>query len=312
MTHPIVILSFNRPRYFQRVIDSLAAQQCASIRDRDVFLFQDGCRNSFSGVSYCGDNVVRDNIEYFSSRFPRGTVFPSASNLGVALNFERAESFTFDDLRAEAGLFFEDDLVLGPRYLAILDRLIAMCLESHNIGYASAYGNHRASLREQQDRIQQLTRMQHFWGFGETRRQWLLEKPWRDSYLDLVRDRDYRLRDHKRIAELFRSWSLGVPGTSRDVARSHACVLSDTARINTFACYARYIGARGVHFTPRSFARMGFDRTKMIIGVDPAFSFPEDDFVSRILDEARLAAAHSHPSLCRLLGQASDNPSAVE
>ncbi len=50
MKHPpIAVMSFDRPGYLREVLVSLAAQKDAQIEEREIFLFQDGWRNEFSG-----------------------------------------------------------------------------------------------------------------------------------------------------------------------------------------------------------------------------------------------------------------------
>jgi len=301
MSPPVAILSFNRPHYLRRVLNALAAQLGTRMNDRRIYLFQDGALNLFSGARYCEKSTISSCVSYFKSSFPRGEVFVSDSNLGVALNFDRAERFLFEEQREPVALFFEDDLVILPTYVGILDSLLEMALKDESIGYVAAYGNHRAPLADQLRRAGEFVRMQHFWGFGVTRRQWIRERPFRESYLDIVREQDYRQRDHRKIDQLFRSWGLGVPGTSRDVARGHAAILTDAARINTFACFAQYIGARGVHFTPSLYEKLLFHTTSVMRGDPPVFQPPTHDQLTRFLYDARSDATRDHWALSKLM-----------
>jgi hypothetical protein len=287
---PILILAFNRPDYLTETLDSLMAQRGVEMATRRVFLFQDGGRNPSSGQVHCSDAVVVNNVDIFRRLVPQGVPIVSYANLGVALNFERAERFAFEELGAEAAIFLEDDFVLGPYYLKTLDQLLALALADERIGYVAAYGDHRAPFAEQQANPSRLTHMSHNWAFGLTRRQWLRQKPFVDQYLALVRGQDYRTRDSDPIIDLFHSWGLGAPGTSQDIAKSHACYLTGAVRLTTYACFGRYIGRQGLHFNDAQFEAMGFGATKVM--QEDVFRLvpPTDAELHQMLDAARQGA----------------------
>ena len=141
---PIAILSFNRPDYLVQVLDSLKAQP-DGLQGREIALFQDGPISPSTGRAQCDPEDCKRNIELFRTRFPHGRVFDSKTNLGIALNIDRAERFVFETLGAEAGMFFEDDMVLSPFYLTVLERLIDLAKADERIGYVAAFGNFQAT-----------------------------------------------------------------------------------------------------------------------------------------------------------------------
>jgi tetratricopeptide (TPR) repeat protein len=287
---PILVMAFNRPDYLATTLESLMRQQGVDIGARRIFLFQDGGRNLASGRVACGDDVIRANIDIFCRIVPHGIPLPTYHNLGIAMNFDRAERFAFEELAADAAVFLEDDLELGPFYLATLDRLIGMALADERIGYVAAYGDPRAPLAAQRASPARLIPMGHNWAFGLTRRQWLKQRPYVEQYLAIVRGQDYGRRDHDRIIDLFHSWGLGAPGSSQDIAKSHACILTGTAKVSTYGCYGRYIGRQGVHFNDAIFEKLGFAGTQIIEeDLFAPFAVPQAqllDFVER----ARVAA----------------------
>jgi hypothetical protein len=287
---PIVITSFNRSEYLSAVLRSLADQQNAALGERQIVLFQDGAVNPFSGKVYYEPGVESENIRVFQHLFPNGIVMASNLNLGIALNFDRAERYVFGDLDADAAIFLEDDLVLGPHYIAVLERMIALALENESIGYVAAYGIHTATMAQQLTHRSALVNMSHNWAFGLTRRQWLRQKFFVDQYIAIVRDTDYRRRDHDRIIDLFHSWDLGVPGTSQDIAKTHACILTNAAKVNTYACFGRYIGESGVHSTPEFFERMGYRNTNVMTEDVPNFATPSNEVLDKFVATARQAA----------------------
>jgi hypothetical protein len=258
---PTAVMSFNRPHYLRQVLDSLLVQEDFDLDQKDLYFFQDGSVNPFSGREYVSPEVVAECIDLFKDRFPKATILKSDVNLGVALNFERAERLFFETLSCDVAFFLEDDLVLGRHYLSTLSRMAAMAKSLPDLAYFAAYGNHQASREEQLAGVSRVIPMDHNWGFGLTRGCWLASRPLVQSYLDLVRSADYRQRDNKAIASLMHSWGVKCPGTSQDVAKSIACVLSGGAKINTFTCFAKYIGEVGLHSNTEIFNKMGFNDT---------------------------------------------------
>ena len=256
--YPIFILAFDRPHYLERVLVSLIRQHGMSIRESDVYLIQDGGTDAATGQVYCSRSTIARNEAAFRMAFPKGHVLTARHNLGTAANFAKAEETAFGIIGAEAALFLEDDMVLGPDYLAVVSTLIEMALAEPRIGYVAAYGDHQLSREWQERRIAELQPLAHHWAFGLTRRQWLLQKPFVDEYLSIQCGVNYRERDNDAIFDLFAGWGFAAPGTSQDVAKCHAARLTNTARINTVACFATYIGVVGQHFDQAQFDEMGY------------------------------------------------------
>src|SRR5580700_5885255 len=257
---PIAILSFDRPHYLREVLHSLRGQ----VFERDqIFLFQDGAINAWSGRTKAAAEKIEQCIEVFQGLIPWGTVLASESNVNIALNYERAENHMFKTLGVPYALFLEDDLVLSPQYLTVIGSLLDIATMDSRVAYVSAYGNMWASQHEQRQRRRELQHMHENWGFAMTRDAWLQERPFRERYLSLLDGRDYSERDNSRIRAFYeeRGWKTKV--TSQDAARWIASVELGKVRITTFACHARYIGEYGQHFNPDLYYRCRFDRTFM-------------------------------------------------
>lgn len=250
-------MAFNRPDYLDIVLGSLKNQLDRSVSDDQVHLFQDGAVNPVSGRRSAEDAEIAESIAVFKKHFPNGHVHISETNLGVAMNFERAETHFYETMQAEMAYYFEDDLELGPYYLKTLERLGQIAVENPSVGYVAAYGVPRSDVEEHRAQANKLVPLGHNWAFGLPRRQWLRSRPYVKAYLNLVRDIDYRDRDVNKIYDLMKSWGMGVPGTSQDVAKSLACFLTGGVKLNTNAAFGRYIGERGLHMNPAAFDRMG-------------------------------------------------------
>ena len=274
---PIVVMSFNRPGYLHQVLDSLRQQDGAAIETRTILLFQDGAVNFVSGVSRADPRDIEACMAIFRKAFPNGEVFvPSHNkvlyNLGVAANFKRAEEHVFAQGRAEAAIFLEDDMVLTPNYIAAVDALLRVAAADERIGYVAAYGRYRLSLAEQYVAPKRYTPLDHNWGFGLTRRQWLKSKPYVDACFDIMVAHDYRVPPEREIHRLFRGWGFGYPGCSQDIAKSMACCLTGSVKLNITACLAKYIGARGIHMTEATYAERAYARTEIF--PEPLNDFP--------------------------------------
>lgn len=290
---PIIVMAFNRPHYLEEVLQSLRTQRNCKIDERRIFLFQDGGKSGWADEIHADIDTLRASVSTFNKLIPRGRVWASDLNLGVALNFDRAERFAFEDLEAEAAIFLEDDLVLSPYYINTLDHLITYALEEPRVGYVAAYGNHTAPYEMQLQRRSDFTALFHNWGFGLVKRQWLAQRPYVDQYLDIIRRANYRQRDVAAISELFKSWGVGVPGTSQDCAKSLACVVTGAVKINTFACFARYIGATGLHMNPKAFEQRGYSKTQVFGEEVLNFQTLDDHTYQRIYAEQKRWAMSS-------------------
>lgn len=258
------------------------------VSERDeIILVQDGSISPWSGRAKASPESIERCIELFRTAIPWGTVLQSRENVGIALNYERAETHFFETLRRPHAVFLEDDLVLSPQYLRVMQALLEMAQSEKRIAYVSAYGNMWASLDEQRRRQTELQHMHENWGFGMAREAWLDERAFRKQYLSLLAGIDYSERDHRRIIDFYRKrgWTTNI--TSQDAARWIASIELGKVRLTTVACHARYIGEIGEHFTPEIYRDSKFDQTVMIDApvADPAP--PTSDQIGGWLDNER-------------------------
>ena len=284
MTFPIAILSFDRPGYLAQVLSSLKPQLVPGQR---VILFQDGAWNSWSERWKGDPAAVAACIARFHATLPDQEVRAAPVNLGIALNYERAESYVFEALGASEALFLEDDLCLSPNYLAVIARLLAFARADSRIAYVSAYGDLFADPAAQRADADGLLPMHENWGAAMTRAAWLAERPFRRAYLSLVSDCDYSFRDHEAIRDFYRARGWDVRVTSQDAARWVAAVERRAVRMTTRACHARYIGETGEHSTPEQYARSGFARTVPWSDAPPVLGPPTEGHIASWLAAER-------------------------
>jgi hypothetical protein len=277
---PILLLSFDRPHYLKKTLDGLAAQP--GLRPDRVHLFQDGAVNAYSGRMVARQADVDACVALFRQRFPGGRVHAAPANIGIVENFLRAERFAFEELDADCAYFFEDDLVPAPAYLAAMDRLHSAVQDEDRIAFFAAYGDHTASLARQRATPRALITLGHHWAYGLKRSHWRRMAPLLAPYYALVVGRDFAARSSLAIRRALRREGLAPVSSSHDNVKAFLATCLGWARINTVACFGRYIGETGVNFTPERFAAMGFAGTRLFDGRPPrTFSTPTSGEIDR-------------------------------
>jgi len=299
VTPPVILFAFARPDYLRRLCLSLKAQRGVQLDERNIHLVQDGARSRRSGVTYAEPDAIAASIAAFREAFPAGQVHAAPENLGVAMNILRGERLAFQTLKADLAWFFEEDLELGPSYLAMLDALSRSIGRHPRIGYFACYGDHR---RAGDPAAPRLVPMEHHWGFALTRRCWQAMQPWLRAFHDVYREVDYQARPHLRIVELYEARTVSSMASSQDVAKTMACAELGFARLNTDVAYARYIGAQGESFRPDRFESAGYSGTAVAESLPERM--PEADpalIAGLIADKLAACAAHRSDAYAREL-----------
>jgi len=287
-------MAFNRPDYLRETLTSIAAQPSVADGRREVHLFQDGAVNFHSGTRYAEDADIEASMVVFREIFPNGTVHFVGPNLGIGLNFDRAERHVFLERRFDSAAFFEDDMVLGPHYLDTLQRLLDFAASPESgglVGYVAAYGHHKATLAEQMKRRRDMMIMGHAWGYGVTRDHWLAVREIIDPYITLISDCDYRQRPKGRICGLHKALGLARQALSQDAIKLIATIKLGRARIMPVICQARYVGQHGVNFTPEAFAKRGYGQEEIFPEEQTDFAWPTHDALRAIVEKDRAPMA---------------------
>lgn len=254
---PIVIFSFDRPDYLERLCRGLLAQTQIRPDPSRVFLMQDGAVSPRTGHRYGRPARMRRAVEAFRALFPEGQVLAAEGNLGIGDNILRGQRHVFETLGEEVGYFFEDDLEPGPLYLAALEAMRAATEPfADRVAYFAAYGDHAAPKPGPEVRLLQLG---HHWGFGLRRQAWRRIQAFLPAWWEELRRADYQGRNRLRLIRLYRDWDVASEGVGEDAATELACASLGLARLNTDVSFARYIGERGEHFDPAVFRALGFD-----------------------------------------------------
>lgn len=275
MKAPIAIMSFNRPDYLVEVLDSLLRQIPETLAGRAVHLFQDGAVNRYSRLRYAQDAEIQACVALFCQKFPHGIVHASPDNIGIHENFVRAEDTLFGASGTDCAYFFEDDMVLSPFYLRMMEQLEHHARASGRVAYFAAYGDYYATPEANERRRREVITLDHVWGFGLLRQHWHAIRQQFSGYHALVAGSDYNRRDTAAILDLYAYAGGGPLVSSQDAAKSYASAKLGLWRARTVMPFARYIGARGVHMNPATFDRLGFARTVMAEAPVDDLQFPD-------------------------------------
>lgn len=260
----IAIMAYDRPQYLEKVLVSLKNSLIYSKSNFDTYLFQDNTYNIYSQNQKTSDYLIAENIAIFKKNFEHGQVMLSPINLGVALNFDRAERFLFLTRNYDAAIFLEDDLVMHPYYISVLTRLLDQATESDRIGIVACYGTHHERPSHEQvawkDNVGILS---HQWGFGLTRDLYLRRRVIVDRYTNLLRAIDYSEKELRatEIRSLHNEMGFESNVTSQDMVKSMATIHLGCANINTSAVLGKNIGEVGLHSSEATYVEQGYDGT---------------------------------------------------
>lgn len=250
MTRPITILGFNRPDYMAAVCESLAPQ----VFGRKVRLMQDGAVSARTGFRYAEDSQITESIAAFRNWFPAGEIIAQPNNIGIARQIMLAEFTAFERDAVTDALFFEDDMILGPSYVAMLDHMLDNA--PANVGYVAAYGTKHGGYGL--DALNpKLAPMPLNWGFGMRREAWFAILGWIAPFHRLYLENDYALRDKLAILRLYLSRNVATLMETQDALRATACADLGIGRVNLNLNYGRYIGVRGASMTPERYDELG-------------------------------------------------------
>ena len=268
----ICFLAFDRPHYFRQVLTSVRRQ--TDLVGIDMHCFLDGGVNPRSGARYGLAAPIRRCARLFTTAFPNGELHSSPSNLGIALNYDRAERHLFLKARYDYVLFLEDDFVLQPHYVETIRAMVAAFGGHARVGMFSAFGDHDASLRDQRTHRRTIKSMGHSWAYCMPRRGWLLYQRHYARYLRYVRRFDYRMRPHLEIQhQFYKRWGARPVASSQDTAKRIAMLKAGQVQIATYTNNGHYIGRQGTHFNPTVFRRLGYPNRASLVFPEPQTRF---------------------------------------
>ena len=259
----ICILSFNRPNYLEEVLISISKQ--TTFDKYKYFFYQDGAVNKFSKIRYTEDKDIENCIQLANKYLPHDTEYADYShNIGVALNFDRAENHLFNVLNYDRIIFLEDDMILNPNYFEMLERLMDK-LENTDVAEVTMHGSGSFDLDKQKKLSNKLmSDIHHHWAYGIYKDKWIKRQEKLKWYLDIIKGIDYRKRPSKEIIEGYKKRGSIRKESSQDGAKDVAYMECGLFRINTAISNAFYIGEIGLHSRTANYIKQGWNKDRFI------------------------------------------------
>jgi glycosyltransferase involved in cell wall biosynthesis len=256
MSRPVVIFAYNRPEYFQHTLKSLVAQDSEIT---DIYLFNDGPRSTQE------EPAINNSVELFEQFFPKGKIFVSDKNLGVAFNQKRARDFIFKE--HESAIFIEDDVALQPFYINMLNNLMDK-LDDGQTSMVTCFGEAHRHLEvfdkydylvKHENREEwydlnndKLIHMEHIWAYGMFKKAYEGCLSLMGAYYDMLPS-EYRARPHQKIYDYFSSKGIKDIVSSQDSCMSGSLIKMGYVSYSTFTANMVYLGEWGEHSRPENY-----------------------------------------------------------
>lgn len=250
------IISFDRPNYLWRLLDSLEGQEGAG--EIDLHFFQDGEVNEFSG-RVCGfAEGIALSVEVFErARLPNKCAHVREKNAGIAIQqFEAIEEMVAE---YDHVLILEDDVVLSPYHFRLM-RVLFEQLEDEEDVFGFCLGLRKLCPKHKvEENLDKMYKTRGEWGGeGFWARTWARVRPHFVEYYRLVEEIDYVYRRKEEILQLFRRKGWPAPVSSQDAGRDMAIHAAGMQRVRSVVNRAILVGEYGMNLDPQKFRMLGF------------------------------------------------------
>ncbi|NDQ55813.1 MAG: SEC-C domain-containing protein [Acidipila sp.] len=262
MRKALALIAYTRLEYLQSVWASIQSQTIAGhalSQTYDIYVCQDGLWAGEAAAGRTGHYNVRKWLDQLPSRV---VVLKQTENLGIAVHYDFIEKLLFVENSYDFVVLCEDDLVLAPGYMSVIDRMADKFHDDRRVGMVSAHpGDPTVPIELQHAHKDRWAPMGHNWAYGISRSFWKRRQPLIECYLDLIRKVPYRYRNEQLIFKWLERIGFRPFASSQDYVRTCATYALGAVKLSTYPNFGRPIGRSGVHCTPALFKRMGFDRT---------------------------------------------------
>lgn len=239
---PVNILGFNRPKYFEKVLESLT-WQTVQLDPSLVTIWIDGYRGS-RDESRNQTNNTEKTIQLAKDYLPESNLVIREHNVGIAMQYRAAEEQSFR-INSDIAFFFEEDLVLSPHYLEALIDLEIKTRNFPQIGRIAAHGY----IKDRKDlkRTTGVGRSMKTWGFGMRRSLHEASMPLLGKYYEVLAGTSYFRRDSEAIRSVLVGLGLEANATSQDFVKGRIASHLGFTGVTTCGRLGRYIGRSGEH-----------------------------------------------------------------
>lgn len=206
MKKTITIAAYNRPAHLKRLINSLA-RQVTPLHDYFLVVTVDAGGDKFDEVLQVANSI----------NFVNKAVIAQKENVGINQNTYDSIHVAFEGMSSQYNLYLEDDLILAPDALALVDWYIDKEPSFHDISALCL-----CNLRSESEDPAQLFRSRRFaaWGFAMSYQRWRQvaepvwlkgERMWDNRVANYIRTRPNSL--HNIFPEVSRAKNIGVDGS---------------------------------------------------------------------------------------------------
>lgn len=263
MKKSMALLTYNRFDYFKPVIESIIIQTVNGRPVLDIYDFyvsQDGLRPDEPLESAEQHKLIADYLTELSKKNQSIKIIKQPNNLGIGWHFNYIERLLFEEMKYDFVVFFEDDLLLAPGFMQMMDLMAEKFRDDPRIGMFSAFNPEVCTLEKQKEQKLRYVAMGHNWGFGLFRSFWLRRQPLIDNYLDFIKNSPYNKRDNNLIFSWLSKINFSCLGSSQDHIKACTTNALGCIRIAPMMNFGIPIGRLGVNFNQELFAKLGFDQ----------------------------------------------------
>lgn len=235
----VAIIAYNRPDYFQWLLHSLENQvdpgACA------YHLFIDGAKCE------ADKQLIEQSINLFEiANLPNKVIHRRQKNVSIAINQFEARNFMADHY--DHFIMAEDDILLSKyamRLIRVLGDYISDEIFSASISFIRKAPKGAIDLYLNKAHYHH---RQHWWFELYRSANWRKVRPYFKQYYDLVKDGNYKMRNHRQITDFYKSEGFDEHRTSQDSGMDYALFKAGMKRISTFVNRGMYLGVNGTHF----------------------------------------------------------------
>jgi hypothetical protein len=252
--HPIGLLLFNRVEYAQKVLESLKSQTLP-VDQSKLCISVDGYAGSKAEFQGKPDHTAAI-VDMARSLFPNATVLSATKNIGITeANCLLEENMLKSHPDATWLGFFEEDYVLSPDYLSIVDQLISAAQPLDDVVLVAATGE---TLDPVNRGISGVFPIGHLWAYFARVAHVHERHDDIQVYRQQLSGKSYWERDKIELARVMASRGVFPVGIGDDHLRLGLVFRFNRIGLTTGLSYGEYIGVEGEHMSDGSFARFNF------------------------------------------------------
>lgn len=258
----IALFTYIRPYYLEPVLESLFQND---LTDCDIYVFQDGWQNEYSGLVYGNKSDIDEClnlVERYRAANPNVNVKISIrpKNVGIAVSQYEATKYIFDELGYDYALFMEDDMVLSKNYIPMIKKMLIQFEDDPRVARVQGNPQNTVDPDKVGSQFVEFQQDPHWWAYGAWKKKWKMAEPQiLEGHNKFYVGKDYRHIDDQAVRAYWLSFKWVKFHTGYDSLQWLAYHLAgmDYAVI-TSVRRGEYVGRAGLNCTPEDYERMGF------------------------------------------------------